>query len=283
MTSWSNILLLFCSALFWSFSGIFTKSVLWNGWSLACVRGSLMFVIVLIVRGRRPVCLNKTTLLMALCYFLQGVLFLSANKLTAAGNATVLANTSPLFIILCSAVFLHQKPHAADIAVCCALLIGIALTFLGNMAAGSVRGNLCAVVSGVFYAGVFFLSGQKGANAMDALLLGNALYLPFLIPLFMQDTVRQTGPAQWAFILVFSLITGAAAWLCFAKGIKGTPPLHANFITMLEPIMAPMWTFFFLSEKLPPLSFAGFGIVLAALVLHQLWLHRRAKQRVSST
>lgn len=61
-----------------------------------------------------------------------------------------------------------------------------------------------------------------------------------------------------------------AAWLCFAAGIKHTSALQASFITISEPVMAPIWTFVFLHETITPLAIVGCVIVIATLLTYNL-------------
>ena len=101
---------IFLSAFLWSLAGIFTKSVAWNGVCLATLRGIISFLVALfLVRGRK-IRLNRVKVMCAVCYFLQGVLFMCANKYTTAGNAAVLQNMSPMYIILFNALIDRKYP-----------------------------------------------------------------------------------------------------------------------------------------------------------------------------
>lgn len=263
-------LFLAMSAVFWSLGGIFTKSVAWNGLCLATVRGIISCLVSLAVLRRWRIKITPVKLLVAFCYFMQGILLLSANKYTTAANATVLQNTSPLYILLFNAVIAKQYPKRRDILACGFLFLGISLAFVGNMGGGGAVGNLMALCSGLFYAGVFFFSRQSGADPLESLVLGNALYFLLIPALIMNETVRATTWANWLFIICFATLSGAVAWLCFARGIKDTQSLQASFITMLEPILAPTWTFFLLGEKISITSLIGCGIVVVTLVVYNI-------------
>lgn len=268
-------LLLFMSALLWSTSGIFTKSVEWNGLSLAVLKGVIAFFLFLLLTRGRKIRITRVKLLAAVCYFVQGTLFMLANKFTTAANATVLENTSPLWIILFSVVITRKKPSRLELATCACLFLGVLLAFMGNMGGGSWLGNTIALISATFYAGVFFLSKDESVDSFETLVLGNAMYLP-LIPLLLTDpAIPATPPGQWVFLLAFALLGGTGAWLCFALGIRHTSALQANFITMTEPVMAPLWTFLLLGEKLTPMSLAGCAIVIGTLLIYHF---RSAKQ-----
>ena len=270
-------LFLFFAALMWSTSGIFTKSVAWNGLCLATLRGVIAFIASALLLQGRKLQLNRQKVLAGFCYFVQGTLFMCANKYTTAANATVLQNTSPLWIILFNAVLYHKRPTRLEAITCGCLFLGVAVAFAGNMGGGGWLGNLFALTSAVFYAGVFFLSKDANADPLESLCLGNAMYLP-LVPLcLMNETVLTTTPGEWGFLIAFAALSGVGAWLCFTVGIKHTSALQANFITMSEPVMAPIWTFLVLGETLPPLSFVGCVFVIGTLLMyHALSARRKA-------
>ena len=263
-------LFLFGAALMWSTSGIFTKSVAWNGLCLATLRGVIAFIASALLLRRQKLHFTRDKVLAGFCYFVQGTLFMCANKFTTAANATVLQNTSPLWIILFNAVIYRKRPTQLEAITCGCLFFGVALAFMGNMGGGGWLGNLFALTSAVFYAGVFFLSKGENANPLESLCMGNAMYLP-LVPLcLMNETVLSTTPGEWGFLVAFAALSGVGAWLCFTVGIKHTTALQANFITMSEPVMAPIWTFLVLGEKLPPLSFVGCAFVIGTLLVYHV-------------
>ena len=270
---------IFLSAFLWSLGGLFTKSVEWNGVCLATLRGVIAFAAAgMLLRGKK-IRLNRVKILCALCYFLQGVLFMCANKYTTAGNAAVLQNMSPLYIILLNAVINKKTPTKQEILVCVVLFIGVGLAFAGNIGGGAALGNIFAIVSALFYAGLYFLSKQDGADPLESLLLGNGCYL-FLLPVMLTDqTVLHTGLHDWIFLLIFAFLTCFGAWYCFSIGIRYTSALQAGFIALAEPVMAPIWTYLFLGEQISTLSFIGCVIVIITLVLYNLYAVRSNAQK----
>ena len=93
----------------------------------------------------------------------------------------------------------------------------------------------------------------------------------FLLPFCVTNqVVLSTTLPQWGFLIAFAALSGVGAWLCFTVGIKHTSALQANFITMTEPVMAPIWTFLVLGETLPPLSLIGCAFVGATLLVYHV-------------
>lgn len=269
---------IFLAAFLWSLSGIFTKTFAWDGVSLATLRGVIAFFLALLMTRGRKIRPDRVKVLCGICYFAQGTLFMCANKFTTAGNATVLQNTSPLYIILLNALINRKPPRKDEILVCAVLFLGVGLAFAGNFGGGAAFGNILALLSALFYAGVFFLSKQDGADPLESLVIGNSFYL-FLIPFMLSNpVVRNSSLSEWLFLTAVAAFSGFGAWYCFSIGIRTTTSLQASFIALAEPVMAPLWTFLFLGEKISPLSLIGFAIVIGTLLVYNLILARRALQ-----
>lgn len=257
---------LFCSAFFWSLCGVLVKSCSWNALSIAICRGILSCLIYCCILRQMPK-LNKTKIIVAVCYFMQSMLIILANRYTSAGCATALQNTSPIYIICLSALYLKHKPLKREIVTCACMLLGICLTLVGSIGSG-FWGNILALISAFFYAGVFFFSNRPDANPFESLVLGNGLFV-LLLPVLLADPHVQAGqPSNWLIVLACSLLSGTVAWLFFAYSIRYVSALQANFITMTEPIMSPLWTYLFLREKMSATAVAGCVIVIVTLLIY---------------
>ena len=263
-------LFLFGSALLWSLVGVFTKSFAWDSLCLAALKGTLAFAGAWFLVRNRKLKLTRIKAITAVCYFVQGLLFVFANKYTTSANATVLQNMSPLYIILFDALLNKHFPTKKEITVCAVLFLGIILAFAGNMAGGQMLGNICAIVSALFYAGVYFFNKQEGADPEESLFWGNAPYLLLLPMMLTNETVQQTGAKDWALLILLAFLTGFCAWFCFSIGIKKTTALQASFITLSEPVMAPIFAYIFLKESISTLSLIGCVIVIGTLLVYNV-------------
>lgn len=270
--NWGPFFLLL-AATFWSLGGLFTKTVVWDGVSVAVLRSLVSLVIICVVRKPFPLRFTLVKLLTAFCYFAQGLLFIVAMKLTTAANVTTLQYTSTIHVIIFTAIMTKVLPRRRDVLTALVMLAGIALAFAGNMEGGGALGNILSLLSGLFYAGVFFCSRLKGSDAVESIVLGNALYLLLLPWVLTSDAVQTAPPTDVIYVLLFG-ICSTAAWLSFAKGIGTTPSMQASFITMLEPVMAPLWTFLFLGEAITLYSFLGCTVVITTLLVYE-WLEHK--------
>ena len=273
---------LVAAAILWSMAGVLTKFIPWSATSVACLRGLIAAMVQMAYSRTWKIKLTKPIILTAVCYLGETLLFTFANKMTSAGSAIVLQNTSPLYIMLMGLIVLKQKPSKLDCCVGVVIFSGILLsmidTFRGGELPGSnpMLGNLLALASGVFYAGIFFTSRLPGADSLQSTILGNLMYV-FFIPLLFTDQAimnpASTGvPAwqSWLAIFFMGSCQLGLSWICFSRGIKTTPSLQASFITMIEPVLSPILALIFLGEAMGTLSVIGSALVIITIVVHNV-------------
>ena len=273
---------LVAAAILWSMAGVLTKFIPWSATSVACLRGLIAAMVQMAYSRTWKIKLTKPIILTAVCYLGETLLFTFANKMTSAGSAIVLQNTSPLYIMLMGLIVLKQKPSKLDCCVGVVIFSGILLsmidTFRGGELPGSnpMLGNLLALASGVFYAGIFFTSRLPGADSLQSTILGNLMYV-FFIPLLFTDQAimnpASTGvPAwqSWLAIFFMGSCQLGLSWICFSRGIKTTPSLQASFITMIEPVLNPILALILLGEAMGTLSVIGSALVIITIVVHNV-------------
>ena len=281
---------LVAAAILWSMAGVLTKFIPWSATSVACLRGLIAAMVQMAYSRTWKIKLTKPIILTAVCYLGETLLFTFANKMTSAGSAIVLQNTSPLYIMLMGLIVLKQKPSKLDCCVGVVIFSGILLsmidTFRGGELPGSnpMLGNLLALASGVFYAGIFFTSRLPGADALQSTILGNLMYVFFIPMLFTDQAIMNpasTGvPAwqSWLAIFFMGSCQLGLSWICFSRGIKTTPSLQASFITMIEPVLNPILALLLLGEAMGTLSVIGSVLVIATIVVHNVLTAKKEDQ-----
>ena len=284
---------LVAAAILWSMAGVLTKFIPWSATSVACLRGLIAAMVQMAYSRTWKIKLTKPIILTAVCYLGETLLFTFANKMTSAGSAIVLQNTSPLYIMLMGLIVLKQKPSKLDCCVGVVIFSGILLsmidTFRGGELPGSnpMLGNLLALASGVFYAGIFFTSRLPGADSLQSTILGNLMYV-FFIPLLFTDQAimnpASTGvPAwqPWLAIFFMGSCQLGLSWICFSRGIKTTPSLQASFITMVEPVLNPILALILLGEAMGTLSVIGSALVIVTIVVHNVLTAKKEEKQAA--
>ena len=273
--------MLICATL-WSIAGIFIKLIPWNGFVVAGMRSLIAggtFIVYMAIRRLRFV-LNRKTLLAGVLSACVYTCFVFANKLTTAANAIVLQFTSPVFIVVFTALIYRTRIRKADAAVVTLTLLGIALFFFDQLQPGYIAGNFVAIAAGMFMAGMFMAVGELEAEQrFSGILIGQLLTfligLPFIIvtkPVFTTTAVLS--------ILTLGIFQLGISYILYVKSTRYCPPLACCLLGALEPLLNPVWVLIFDGERPGVFAMAGGIIVVVSITL---WCIFGQKQAAEST
>ncbi len=263
-------LLLVLTAMLWSTGGVLTKSIPWNPISIVCARGLIAACVQAIYMRKIKFTINRPIILSAICLFGTSTTYVVSSKLTTAGNATALQNVAPLFIIIMSIIIYKQRPSKLEIGVSGLILVSAIFAISGTTTLTALAGDLISIIGGVFFAGVFFVNRLPGADPVQSVILGNAMFVVFLPSLIFDQNIPGSEPSAFIAIVFLGVFQIGAAWLLFSKGIKTTPALQASLITMLEPLLSPIWAFLFLGEMMSTRGMTGSAILLTSILTYNI-------------
>jgi len=269
------------AAILWSTGGLFIKLAPMPALAVACGRSLIagLFYLALLRPNLRAA--RWTT---ALAYAACIVTFVSATKLTSAANAIFLQYTGPAYVLVLSP-FLLAEPFRPIDAVCVALsLAGMSLFFVGKVEAGQTLGNLLAVASGVFFALTVVLMRREAksgsGDALPSTALGNLIAAALTLPWALK-AAPQVLTAQGAGVLLYlGIVQLGLAYFLFVRGVRRVPAAEASLISMLEPVLNPVWVLIGFGERPGRWALAGGAIVIAAVVVRTL---APQAQRASTT
>lgn len=258
------ILLLVITAVLWSSGGLLIKSVDWHPLAISGFRSLISAAVIRLAFRREPLNLSKVQVAGALGYVATVMLFVSATKMTTAANAIVLQYTAPIWVALFGAWFLKEKTTALDWLTIGLVFGGMVLFFQDQMSAGHLVGNLLAVASGMSMTVMALaMRKQKDGSPFGSVLLGNILAFVFGLPFMFDGGPSLTG---WVAIILLGVFQLGLSYVLYSIAIKHVTALEATIITMIEPILNPIWVFLMLGEMPGPWSLAGGLIILVAIV-----------------
>jgi DME family drug/metabolite transporter len=259
------------AAVLWSTGGLFIKLAPMPALAVACGRSLIagLFYLALL----RPD-LRAARWSTAAAYAGCIITFVSATKLTTAANAIFLQYTGPAYVLLLSP-FLLDEPFRPIDGVCVALsLAGMSLFFVGRIETGQALGNLLAIASGVFFALAIVLLRREaksgGGDALPSTTLGNLLAAAVTLPWALKATPEILTLRGGAVLLYLGIVQLGLAYFLFVRGVRRVPAAEASLISMLEPVLNPLWVLIGFGEKPGPWAIAGGAIVVAAVVVRTL-------------
>ncbi|HMM20441.1 MAG TPA: EamA family transporter [Selenomonadales bacterium] len=264
-----GIALLAITAVLWSTSGFGIKWIDWNPMAIAGARSAVAAVVIWAAFRQSPLRWNRPMLYGGAAYAVMMLTFVAANKLTTAANAVLLQYTSPVYVAILSALFLREKPRLYDWATIGLIGGGIVLFFQDQMTAGTIGGNLLAIASGIAMAVmVVAMRRQKEGSPFGSVLLGNLLTffcgLPFMVG-------GEPGVTGWTVIIALGSVQTGLAYVLYSIAIKKVTALEASLITVIEPILNPIWVFLLVGEGPGPWALLGGSIILTAIAARCVW------------
>jgi DME family drug/metabolite transporter len=256
-------LLVLGAALLWSTGGVGIKTLPEGPLKVAFYRSAFAAVTMLLV-FRPGIPRLKPAFLAALASYAACLTtFVVATKWTTAANAIFLQYSGVVWVLLFSPVVLAEPFRARDAGAVAVALGGMTLFFTKQFGHGG-RGDIVALLSGVFFAGlVLFLRKERDAGAVAAVTYGNVLTAAMLLP-FVRHDLELSGRSV-VLLLFLGVFQLAGAYALFLRGLKHVTATKAALIGMAEPVANPVWVFLLMGERPALLSLLGGAVVLGAI------------------
>lgn len=203
---------------------------------------------------------------MLACFALMNATFISAQALGTAANAILLQNSAPLWMYLVSLYWLGEKADRRGTISLFLGMLGIGIIVFGGWQGGELLVMAIGLFSGLTYAGVILglrILRDVSSNWLTVWnhLLGSLVLLPFVLML-----APPTLP-QFATLFLFGAIQlGIPYWL-MARGLRSVSAPEAGAITLLEPILTPVWAYLVAGESEAPgiWTYLGGAVILVSL------------------
>jgi drug/metabolite transporter (DMT)-like permease len=258
-----GIILLVFTAVLWSSSGFFIKWIDWHPLAIAGTRSAIAAIVIRIAFHHHSHNRNLPQLVGAVAYSATMLTFVAATKLTTAANAILLQYTAPIYVALLGSWFLQEKPQFYDWLTISFVGGGMILFFQDHMSAGGLLGNLLAIGSGLCMAVMIVaLRRQKDNSPFGSILWGNVLTFFCGLPFMFESSLEVSG---WLAIAGLGFFQLGLSYVLYTVAITYVTALEASLVTVIEPMLNPLWVFLFLGEVPGPWALTGGFIILATI------------------
>jgi drug/metabolite transporter (DMT)-like permease len=256
-----SVLLLLAAAILWSLGGVLIKSI---DLSPVTIAGGRSLIASLVMSLAMPGVVRKISWRAvpgAIAYAGTVFLFVVATKLTTAANAIFLQYTAPIYIAMISPWFLGERTTWRDWLLVLIALSGVGVFFLDQLSLQGLSGVVAALGSGFAFAWLTVLMRRQKTGSPEAVvLLGNMLTfliaLPWMFPIL---RLEENGPR----LLLLGVVQLTIPYLLYSLAIRHVRALDASIISIIEPILNPIWVMLATNERPAFWSIVGGSIVLA--------------------
>ncbi|HEX4590708.1 MAG TPA: DMT family transporter [Gemmataceae bacterium] len=275
-------ILIAAAAVLWSLSGAF-KSVLTHPTPLGLHEPPLdaaqiafyrvLFAGLVLVPTLRRVDLGFRPAMigMVLTFAAMNALFIRALTLGTAANAIFLQYTAPLWVYLAGIWWLGEKPDRRSTVGVAAGMAGVAVILSAGWTGERLDVIGYALGSGVAYAGVLlWLRVLRGDSPRWLTVLNHLGSALILYP----DAARfgWPTPSQLAWLFLFGAVQMGLPYWLMARGLRTVNASEAAMLSLLEPILNPLWAYLVSPEQESPpmVTWVGGALILSGIACRYL-------------
>ena len=211
--------------------------------------------------------------LAGICYALTMIFYVLGNKMTTAANTILLEYTSPVYIILFGPLILKEKNKLWDYISVVVVMAGMILFFSEGLESGNMAGNIIAALSGVSFGFcTMFMRNQDSDRSINSFLLAHLITFLVCVPFaFISGFPSALSCAGLVLLGIFQSGTPS---VLYSLGLKKVRALTATFISMIEPLMNPVWVMLFAGEIPSWQCIAGGLMILGCIGIRAVLSHR---------
>ena len=281
--------LIILAGCFWGSMGIFVRKLGTYGFSaiqIVSIRitlAALIFSLVLLVKDRRGFKISPKDIPLFLGLGFGSILFFTICYFTVItmmplSTAAILLYTSPVWIMLMSIFFFHEKLDRRK-------LIALALAFAGCVLVSGISGEgmtvtglLIGLGSGIGY-GLYSILGKVALRKYSSFTVTTYTFIfaavgSWIISRPAGMMGKFSSAPDLVFLIFFcfltALITAVIPFLSYTLGLESVEASKAGIIATIEPMVATLIGILVFAEKLTVMSGAGILLILAAVVILNL-------------
>lgn len=262
------------AALVWSTAGVLVKLLHQDAFTILFYRSLYAGLLFLAVFRKEAMHFDRRAFLISIFYAPLLICFVSSTKLTTAANAIFLQYIAPAIVLILEPKLLGTKMKRYNLVTVVACLLGLSFFLFEQKSTGHHwLGDGLALMSGFFLAGLILsLRFSNRSEQMSGILLGNLWVVLVTLPAFLKS--GPATPNEHLMLAFLGFVQIGLGYLLFTYGQRRIPALEGSLISMLEPILNPIWVLIWYGEKPALWSLIGGAVILTALMVRTIYLRR---------
>ena len=195
-------------------------------------------------------------------------------RFTSVANSTLLANLAAPFVTAAAWIFWGQRPSATFALGLAGALAGVLMLVHTSLAFSptALLGDAFGVITSLFYA-AYILSVKalrdRGAATLFVMAMTSTLTAVLLLPLAIAsgESLVPASASGWLVLVGLAWIAHCAGQGLIAYSLAHLPAAFSSVSLLFQPVMAAIFAWLLLAERLVPLQVAGALVVLAGIYL----------------
>ncbi len=185
---------------------------------------------------------------------------------TTVANVLVVQSVAPVFVAILAWAWLDERLDPRGWLAIMVIFLGLAAVFGASAGGGRLGGDALALtVAATSAAAEVLLRRYRAIDLMPATVLAAILTvataLAFARPL-------SVTPGDAALLMALGLVQISLALGCVLAALRRLPVVQVSLISLLEPVLGPLWVWLFVGEQPPVLTLVGGTVVIGTLAVH---------------
>lgn len=277
------------SALLWSLSGLFMRSIQTDLMTILFLRGIISGVTVFLLflameRGNAWTILKSMrwpTFMAALFSALSMITGLGSLYYTSIADSMVIYATAPFLTAGFAYLFIGERPNRTTIAASLIAFAGVVYMVADTHGTGTLLGKGLAVIMSVTVAALAIVMRKHRDVQMLPAMAASAWMVSLFTVWFAHPL--SIGGSDFILILMFGVIQNGFGLAVYTFGVKHIPAVDASLLVALEVPLTPLWVWIFMNEVPSHSTQIGGAVVLAALFGHMFIELRRNRATIVAT
>ena len=217
---------------------------------------------------------------MTILFAVMNLLFVTAMTRTTAAATIFLQYTSTVWAFLFGLLFLKERVERGNLVALAFCMCGIVWIVAGDWGGENFIGNLLALGSGFCYAGVVLsLCALRDEDSVWLVTLNNLVGGLVLLPWVFSADISLRGD-QWLLVALLGAFQLGVPYVLFARGLRSVRIQEAALLSLMEPVLNPVWVLFAWGERPERTTWIGGALILTGLaVRYLLFPSREPSQR----
>lgn len=258
--------LVLASTVLFALSGVFTRFITADVWSVLAWRGLFGGTLMLVYLGARGALRQPfgwRGWVLSAVNACASVTFLASFKLTYVANVALIYAVTPFAAAGFGWLLLRERVRREVLVASCLTLIGVGIIVAGGLGAPRAVGDGVAVgmmlLSGLY---LVLIRAFAGTGVVLAGVVGSGLLIGFSF--VVSDPLAISGAdLGWAALFGMSF---AGAFILWTEGARMIPAAEAGLLGGAEIPFAVLFAWVLLAEVPPQTTLAGGALVLAAVL-----------------
>ena len=271
-----GLALVAAAALCWSSSGLFTRAIsaelftmlFWRG----LFSGSLVLLAFFVLEGKNALpalnTLRWPSLAVAVLSAAGMITGIGSLRYGSVADAMVIYATVPFMTAGIAYFTIGEKPSRSTLIASAVALAGVLVMIAGAGFGGSMLGKGLALLMTLCMASFSVLLRKNRNVPMLPAMAGSA----FLCSLFSFFAMKTGDLSSHDLLLIsgFGILQNGAGLIFYTLGSRKIPAAEATLLADLEVPFTPLWVWLLMGETPVPATLLGGAIVLVALFAHIL-------------